>query len=103
MAAAIGLKPPDFGHRSHARRNFRRRQTPEEQDKLREPINWLNGSSRWVVIGSQSGRVVTVENAHVDLRFDLPNIYNKVAYHWPLRPKTCETNKSRVLASSRMK
>jgi prepilin-type N-terminal cleavage/methylation domain-containing protein len=41
--------------------------TQEAQDKLREPINWLNGTSRWVVIGSQSGRVVTVENAHVDV------------------------------------
>jgi hypothetical protein len=41
--------------------------TQEDQDKLREPINWLSGTSRWVVIGSQSGRVASIENAHVDL------------------------------------
>jgi hypothetical protein len=38
----------------------------EQMDKLRQPINWLSGTSRWVVIGSQSGRVVTVENALVN-------------------------------------
>ncbi len=41
--------------------------TQEQKDKLREPINWLNGTSRWVVIGSQSGRIATIENAFVDL------------------------------------
>ncbi len=39
----------------------------EERQKMKEPINWLSGISRWVVIGSQSGRIVTVENAFVDL------------------------------------
>jgi prepilin-type N-terminal cleavage/methylation domain-containing protein len=39
----------------------------EERAKLRTPLNWLLGSSRWVVIGSQSGRVATVENAAADL------------------------------------
>jgi hypothetical protein len=34
--------------------------------EMKEPINWLNGSSRWLVIGSQSGRIVTIENAAVD-------------------------------------
>jgi hypothetical protein len=41
--------------------------TEEQRQSLREPINWLSGNSRWIVIGSQSGRVVTVENAFVDL------------------------------------
>ncbi|HEX3600838.1 MAG TPA: hypothetical protein VHU84_11890 [Lacipirellulaceae bacterium] len=35
--------------------------------KIKEPINWLSGDSRWIVIGSQTGRVVTIENAFVDL------------------------------------
>jgi prepilin-type N-terminal cleavage/methylation domain-containing protein len=35
--------------------------------EMKEPINWLNGFSRWIVIGSQSGRIVTIENAAVDL------------------------------------
>lgn len=41
--------------------------TDELRAKLREPINWLNGDSRWIVIGAQSGRVATIENAAVDL------------------------------------
>jgi type II secretory pathway pseudopilin PulG len=39
----------------------------EARDKLRKPLNWLGGSSRWIVIGSQSGRVATIENAFVDV------------------------------------
>jgi type II secretory pathway pseudopilin PulG len=41
--------------------------TPEAMLRLREPINWLSGNSRWIVIGSQSGRVATIENGAVDL------------------------------------
>jgi prepilin-type N-terminal cleavage/methylation domain-containing protein len=41
--------------------------TPEENAKQKEPLNWLSGDSRWVVIGSQSGRVATIENANVDV------------------------------------
>jgi prepilin-type N-terminal cleavage/methylation domain-containing protein len=41
--------------------------TDEKRQKLREPLNWLNGSSRWIVIGSQSGRIATVGNTFVDL------------------------------------
>ena len=33
---------------------------------LKKQVNWLRGESRWIAIGSQSGRVVTVENASVD-------------------------------------
>jgi type II secretory pathway pseudopilin PulG len=39
----------------------------EARDRLRKPLNWLGGSSRWIVIGSQSGRVATIENAFVDV------------------------------------
>jgi hypothetical protein len=41
--------------------------TDEQKAKLKEPLNWLSGDSRWVVIGSQSGRVATIENANIDL------------------------------------
>jgi hypothetical protein len=36
--------------------------TTEQRAKMREPINWLSGESRWVVVGAQSGRIVTIEN-----------------------------------------
>jgi prepilin-type N-terminal cleavage/methylation domain-containing protein len=41
--------------------------TDEQRAKLREPLNWLGGGSRWVVIGSQTGRIATIENAFVDM------------------------------------
>ncbi|MFO0791321.1 MAG: hypothetical protein U0805_17820 [Pirellulales bacterium] len=47
--------------------------TDEQMIKLREPINWLSGNSRWIVIGSQTGRVATIENAAVDLAGVLRN------------------------------
>ena len=40
--------------------------TDEARAKLRQPINWLGGNSRWIVIGSQSGRIATIENTFVD-------------------------------------
>jgi hypothetical protein len=40
--------------------------TDEEKQRLREPINWLRGDSRWLVIGAATGRVATMENAFVD-------------------------------------
>jgi type II secretory pathway pseudopilin PulG len=40
---------------------------PEQLLKIRQPVNWLGAAARWVVIGSQSGRIVTVENAYVTL------------------------------------
>jgi prepilin-type N-terminal cleavage/methylation domain-containing protein len=49
----------------------------ENIKKLKEPINWLSGTSRWIVIGSQSGRIATIENASVDLNAVL---------NYPLRP-----------------
>jgi len=40
--------------------------TEQQKQDYKETVNWLRGESRWIVIGSQSGRVVTVENAFVD-------------------------------------
>jgi len=40
--------------------------TDEQKQTYKEAVNWLRGESRWIVIGAQSGRVVTVENAFVD-------------------------------------
>jgi prepilin-type N-terminal cleavage/methylation domain-containing protein len=40
--------------------------TDEQRAEIRDQVNWLNGLSRWIVIGSQSGRIVTVENSQVD-------------------------------------
>jgi hypothetical protein len=42
--------------------------TDEQMRDLKKGDNWLRGESRWIVIGSQSGRVVTIENAYVDPR-----------------------------------
>ena len=38
----------------------------DDRDKLRQKLNWLLGNARWIVIGSQSGRIVTEENTAVD-------------------------------------
>jgi type II secretory pathway pseudopilin PulG len=35
---------------------------------IKSSVNWLRSESRWIAIGSQSGRVVTVDNASVDPR-----------------------------------
>jgi hypothetical protein len=40
--------------------------TDDERARLREPINWLSGTSRWIAIGSQTGRIATIENGAVD-------------------------------------
>jgi hypothetical protein len=40
--------------------------TDQQKQEAKETVNWLMGESRWIVIGAQSGRVVTVENAFVD-------------------------------------
>ncbi|MGI9457353.1 MAG: pilus assembly FimT family protein [Aeoliella sp.] len=42
--------------------------TQEEQEAEKNKINWLNMESRWVNIGSQSGSVVTTENAYVNMQ-----------------------------------
>lgn len=55
---------------------------PDALAKLKEPINWLSGNSRWIVIGSQSGRIATIENGAVDLASTLvapPKPFNTAA------------------------
>lgn len=42
--------------------------TDEQKQTYKEAVNWLRGESRWIVIGAQSGRVVTADNAFVDPR-----------------------------------
>ncbi len=42
--------------------------TEEQLQEMKEAVNWLRGESRWIAIGSQSGRVVTTENAFADPR-----------------------------------
>jgi len=72
---------------------------PTEADalkKLREPINWLNGDSRWVVIGSQSGRIATIENGAADLAAVLaapPKPYQAAA------PSTEEMRCAQIMAA----
>jgi hypothetical protein len=44
----------------------------EQKQEVKETVNWLRGESRWIVIGSQSGRVVTVDNAFVNPGVFLP-------------------------------
>ena len=43
--------------------------TDEQLTAARAKVNWLRPESRWVVIGTRSGRIVTAENALVDLRY----------------------------------
>lgn len=47
--------------------------TDQQKQEAKETVNWLRGESRWIVIGSQSGRVATVENAFVDPGQFLPS------------------------------
>jgi type II secretory pathway pseudopilin PulG len=66
--------PPEVGSDSTLKiADVNAAKTDEARARLREPINWLSGSSRWIVIGSQSGRVATIENAAVDMASTLNN------------------------------
>ncbi len=38
-----------------------------DQARLRSKLNWLLGNAHWIVIGSQSGRIATIENAFVNM------------------------------------
>jgi hypothetical protein len=40
--------------------------TDEKRAEMKEGVNWLSGNSQWIIIGSQSGRIATIENAAVD-------------------------------------
>jgi hypothetical protein len=44
----------------------------QQKQEVKETVNWLRGESRWIVIGAQSGRVVTVDNAFVEPGLFLP-------------------------------
>ncbi|MCA9239434.1 MAG: type II secretion system protein, partial [Planctomycetales bacterium] len=37
-----------------------------DKEKAKKKINWLNGDSRWLVIGARTGALATAENAFVD-------------------------------------
>lgn len=43
----------------------------EEAREVTDLYNWLNLDTRWVVIGAQTGSVVTVENSYADPTIDL--------------------------------
>jgi prepilin-type N-terminal cleavage/methylation domain-containing protein len=62
--------PPDVGSDKTLSTSTLPPSSDSNREKLladmKKPVNWLRGESRWIVIGSQSGRVVTVENAFVD-------------------------------------
>jgi prepilin-type N-terminal cleavage/methylation domain-containing protein len=66
--------PPDIGGSTGDKtlntNSFSTVPPPTEQQiaEMKKPVNWLRGESRWIVIGSQSGRVITVENAFVDVK-----------------------------------
>jgi type II secretory pathway pseudopilin PulG len=70
--------------------------TDDERAKLRAPLNWLLGSSRWVVIGSQSGRIATIENTSVDL-VDLFSTATSAPYK--LNPSSEALRNAQILAS----
>ena len=53
----------------------------EAKAKLRSKLNWLLGNARWIVIGAQSGRITTVENAMVDMA----GVYNDYVATWGQR------------------
>ncbi|WP_231956545.1 pilus assembly FimT family protein [Posidoniimonas polymericola] len=40
--------------------------TDRDKQDEKAKLNWLNGDSRWVVVGAQTGAVATVENAFVN-------------------------------------
>jgi hypothetical protein len=67
----------------------------EDRAKLRAKLNWLVGGSRWIVIGSQSGRIATVENAFVDMA----GIYTKFVTNGTLSPGTEELRNQQILAA----
>jgi hypothetical protein len=67
----------------------------EDRAKLRAKLNWLGGSSRWVVIGSQSGRIATVENAFVDMA----GLYTQYVTNGTLSPGTDELRNQQILAA----
>ena len=63
---------------------------------MKEAVNWLRGESRWIVIGSQSGRVVTVENAFVD-----PQAVLTIRRQMPPLPEQSEAIRNEQIKAAR--
>jgi hypothetical protein len=70
--------------------------TDAERAKLREPVNWLRGSGQWIVLGSQTGRIATIENASFDMAA-LYGQYTKSPYN--VSPGTEELRNQQILAA----
>ncbi len=68
----------------------------EDREKLRQKLNWLGGSSRWIVIGSQTGRIATIENAFVDMAA-LYTKYTSSPYSLP--PSSEQLRNQQILAA----
>jgi type II secretory pathway pseudopilin PulG len=60
------IPPPALDRDITLTTNYPTEDKKDARERAREPINWLGGNSRWVVIGSQSGRIATVANDFVD-------------------------------------
>jgi prepilin-type N-terminal cleavage/methylation domain-containing protein len=70
--------------------------TDDAKAKLRDRINWLGGYSRWIVIGSQSGRIATIENAS----FDMAALYDQqTASPYNLSPNTEQLRNAQIQAA----
>jgi len=70
--------------------------TDEQRARLRQPLNWMLGTSKWIVIGSQSGRIATIENAFVDFGA-LYDQYTNAPYK--LSPASEELRNQQILAA----
>lgn len=70
--------------------------TDDAKAKLRERINWLGGYSRWIVIGSQSGRIATIENAS----FDMAALYDQYTSNpYNLSPNSEQLRNAQIKAA----
>jgi hypothetical protein len=71
--------------------------TEEKRAEAKAGINWLSGDATWVVIGSQSGRVATVENAAVDPL----TVINDTSAFPPSAPESDELMRTRQILAAR--
>ncbi len=67
----------------------------DDRAALRKPLNWLGNGSRWVVLGAQSGKIATIENAYVDMA----GLYTKFVTNGSLSPGTEELRTQQILAA----
>jgi hypothetical protein len=68
--------------------------TDDQKNRLREPINWLSDTSRWIVIAPQTGRITTIENGYVDLAASIQKFVNATP---PVSPKSEELRTAQIL------